>query len=112
MKIESRTENDVLILRPAGRLTLDQITELDFAVRRHLESGARKFVLNVVDVTDISSTGIGRLYQLHTTLQLSQGRLILADLSQVCEYVLELARMKDVFTIFTQEAAAIKELSG
>lgn len=91
-------------------MTLDQIADLDFSVRRHLEGGERKFVLNLADVTDISSTGIGRLYQLHTNLELSQGRLILADISQVCEYVLELARMNDVFTIMTSETAAINEL--
>ncbi|MEQ9362975.1 MAG: STAS domain-containing protein [Leptospirales bacterium] len=111
MKIESRTEDGVVVLHAGGRMTLDQITDLDFAVRRHLEGGARKFVLNLADVTDISSTGVGRLYQLHTNLELSQGRMILADISQVCEYVLDLARMNDVFTIMTSEAAAIKELA-
>ncbi len=111
MKIESREENGVVILRAGGRMTLDQINDLDLAVRRHLESGARRFVLNLADVTDISSTGIGRLFQLHTDLELSQGRLILADISQVCEYVLDLARMNDVFTIKTTEVAAIQELA-
>ena len=111
MKIQSKVENGIVRMRPGGRMTLDQITELDHAVREHLEQGAKKFVLNLSDVTDISSSGVGRLYQLHNTLQTSGGQLCLADLSQVCEYVLDLARMTDVFAIFATEEAAVAELS-
>ncbi len=112
MKIESRLEShgSIAVLRPVGRMDLGHIAALDEAVHQHRQKGVRKFVLELTDVTDISSTGIGRIFGLHQDLEMNGGRLVLADLSQVVEYVLDLARMDDVFKIFPRVDDAVQEL--
>ncbi|MCB1165767.1 MAG: STAS domain-containing protein [Leptospiraceae bacterium] len=111
MRIESEKRGQVMVLKLQGRVDLENVSELLSAVRTHLAEGEKNFVLNMIDVTDISSTGIGRLLEISKEVQLVRGRLGLSDLSQVVEYVLDLARLSDIFEIFPNDKSAVEALS-
>ncbi len=111
MNIEGREEGDIIILRVGGRMDLDEIPRLDAAVQACLEKGARKIILNLLDITDCSSTGISRLVNLHKYLEQRKGRMVIAEAAPVVEYVLELARLDDIFDQYRTEAAAIESFS-
>ncbi len=110
MRIQVKRHEKFAVLRLGGRLTLDQIQELDETTRGLLLEGFRFFVLNLIDVTDISSTGVGRILGLHRSVEAQKGAIVLAELSAVCEYVLELARLTDVFEIHKREEDAIRSV--
>jgi anti-anti-sigma factor len=110
MRIQVKRHEKFAVLRLGGRLTLDQIQELDETARSLLLEGFRFFVLNLIDVTDISSTGIGRILSLHRSVEVQKGAIVLTELSAVCEYVLELARLTDVFEIHKREEDAIRSV--
>ena len=61
----------------------------------------------MADVTDISSSGIGKLLQIKKDCELKGRILLLADISPVTEYVLDLARLTDMFDICKTEAEAL-----
>ncbi|MCB1327019.1 MAG: STAS domain-containing protein [Spirochaetales bacterium] len=110
MKIESEEQQGTVVFRIEGRMDLSHVPLIDDHVRRYLEKGLRYFILNMVDVRDISSSGIGKILQLSRQLDDRGGRLVLADLSPVCEYVLDLAQLSDVIPTYKTEAEAVNAL--
>ena len=110
LKLEEMHHGQTKILRLGGRMDLENLGELDRVMEHVMAAGFSKIIFNLIDITDISSTGVGRLMRINNTLLLKNGRLVLCELSPVCEYVLDLARLKDAFEIAVTEAAALKML--
>ena len=113
MDIQTHLEGTVVVIKLTGRMSLDQLPLLSQEVQSHMEEGKLYFVFNMLDVTDISSTGIGRILGIYKELELKHGKLALAELSPVCEYVLDLARLTDIFPTYKSEiegVLALKEL--
>ena len=62
LKISEFKENDILILDLAGQITLGEGNRvLHEALRRYVEVGERKIILNLEGVTGIDSSGLGEL---------------------------------------------------
>jgi anti-anti-sigma regulatory factor len=62
MTMLHRIEKDIIILYPEGKIVLgDGDQELGEAVRRFLEQGARKLILNFCKVSYLDSSGVGEL---------------------------------------------------
>ncbi|MCB1317611.1 MAG: STAS domain-containing protein [Leptospiraceae bacterium] len=108
MKIDRREENGILILKLTGRFTLEQVPIMTEIVDSAIEAGDRFIILNMLNITDISSSGLGKIMGISRSLELRNGRLALAEPSPVVEYVLDLARMLDVFPVYRSEEEAIK----
>lgn len=107
MEIGVQKRGNVLILKLKGRLDLENVGRLNERVTEARGQAARFIVLNMIDVTDLSSTGIGRIYNLMKECELEGIRILISDPSAVVEYVLDLARMKDVFHIFPSDEQAL-----
>lgn len=110
MNIRATIDDDIVILDLSGHMDLEHIRDLDKIFNQYYEEGYRKFVLVMLDVKDISSSGIGRILSLFKKLELVNGRLALAELSAVSEYVLDLARLKDIFPIYKNRQDAIDSM--
>ena len=110
MKIAVRVVDGVLVLKLQGRLTLDQIAVLEESVREHLEKGQRMFVVNLLDVTDLSSSGIAKVIALQRVVDAQAGKLLLAEPSPVCDYVLDLAGLTDYVKPYRTETEAVQAL--
>lgn len=107
IQFQSRTGQGIAIFKLAGHLALDSARSIEETIEEFLRSGDRKFILDMIDVRDISSSVIGKLLEMYRKIQSKSGALALADLSPVCLYVLDLAGMMDFFPIFSsvEEAA-------
>lgn len=66
----------------------------------------------MIDVLDLSSTGIGRIFHLANECERRNIQLVISDPSAVVEYVLDLARMTDVFSIYRSDDEATNQLEG
>lgn len=108
LKLKELHHGQVKILRIGGRMDLEHITELDGVMERIFAAGFKNVIINLIDVTDISSTGVGRLLKISNILQSKDGCLVICDLSPVCDYVLDLARLKDAFEVALNEETALK----
>ena len=113
MDIKTEEKDGVAILRIKGRMDLAEIAFLDERVGTLRAQGKKRFVINLVDVTEITSSGIGRILNIYRTLEgVKGGGLALADLSPVVEYVLDLARLADIFPTFPTEEQALEYLNS
>jgi len=108
LKIAIREVDGISVLKIAGRLTLEEVTILEDQTRELLAAGRNRIVLNLLDVRDLSSSGIGGILSIKKALEAKGGALALSQLSAVAEYVLDLSRLKDIFPSFPSDETAIQ----
>lgn len=77
MILEQTTQDDVLVLRPVGRLDSNSSPELERAVLEHLEKGCKRLVFDLSDMDYVSSAGLRVILLTGKKLRASQGKLAL-----------------------------------
>ncbi len=80
-------------------------------IRRLLQQGQRKIVLNLQDVSYIDSSGIGELVGAFTSVQGQGGQLKLLNPAPKVVNVLRLTRLDHLFPVETDEAAAVQSFA-
>jgi len=111
MLLKPRRLDYVVILDLSGRITIGEGTLIirDF-IRRLLEAGDRKFVLNLADCDYIDSSGLGELVTSFTTVRNAGGQLKLLNLTKRVQDLLQITKLLTVFESFNNEAEALKSL--
>lgn len=113
MKIIACQENDVLIIRPEGKIapgTGDQ--ELTQAVRASLDQGTRKILINFAKVTTMDSSGLGELVGCFTTVRKAQGELSFCTLNSRIFDLMRMTNLHTVFDLKDTEAEALEAFGG
>jgi len=77
------------------------------AVRDILQSGGKKIVLNLADISYIDSSGIGELVSTYTTVVNGGGRLKLLNLTKKIQELLAITKLLTVFDVFDDEKAVL-----
>ncbi len=107
MAVNVRQRDDVTILDLKGKLTIGQSDlALREAVHDALDSGAKKIVINMKDVTTIDSTAIGELVGAYTSTTNRGAKLRLACLPDKVQFVLQITQLAQVFDIDDTEDQA------
>ncbi|HVR30827.1 MAG TPA: STAS domain-containing protein [Thermoanaerobaculia bacterium] len=108
MKIGVRNRQGVTILEPKGKIT---IGAGDIALRdsviEALDSGSRKILINLKDVSTIDSSGIGELVAAYTTVTNRGGRLKLVGLPPKVNDILQITQLVTVFEVMDNEEEAV-----
>jgi anti-sigma B factor antagonist len=108
MKMSARTIGNIQILDWSGKITLGEGTSsIRNAVRDILQSGGKKIILNLADVSYIDSSGIGELVSSYTTVTNSGGQLKLLNLTKKIHELLAITKLLTVFETFDDEQAAL-----
>jgi anti-sigma B factor antagonist len=108
MKINTRTIGDVQILDWSGKITLGEGTmSVRNAVRDILQSGGKKIILNLADVSYIDSSGIGELVSSYTTVTNTGGKFKLLSLTKKIHELLAITKLLTVFETFDDEQTAL-----
>lgn len=106
--ISKRRIDGVLILDLQGGIRLGQENAyLHNAIRRVVDNGERKVLLNLGQVTKIDSSGMGELIASWTTLQKSGGEVKLLNLTKTVEELMTLTKLLTVFETYEDEADAV-----
>ncbi len=91
-----------------GRIDADSVKELDQALDAIKNVGRYKIVLNMKDVTYVSSAGLSELIDTQNTCkQLNRGELVLAEVPPRIKEVLDLAGLTPLFKIVDSEVEAV-----
>lgn len=91
-----------------GRIDSSTVETLAQALASITERGRYKIVLNMKDVTFISSAGLGELIATQKTCHhLMRGDLVLAEVPEQTKEALDLAGLTPLFKIFDSEAEAV-----
>src|SRR5215510_9405048 len=111
MVVNPRRLDDVVILDLSGRITMGEGTLiLRNHIKRLLDAGDRKFLLNLADVDYIDSSGLGELVTSFTTVRNQNGQLKLLNLTRRVQDLLQITKLLTVFEVFNSESEALKSL--
>jgi anti-sigma B factor antagonist len=108
LNVSERQAGDVTILDLSGKITIGEgSVALRSAVRRLLEEGKKKILLNLAGVGYIDSSGIGELVSSYTAIEKEQGQLKLLNLTQKIQDLLTITKLLTVFDVFESEEEAL-----
>jgi len=112
VNITVREAGPVAVVDVNGRLTLGPPVEaLGQTIRRVLESGSRKLLLNLTHLTYIDSAGMGALVSALKATRESGGQLRLSGIQHKVLTLIETANLNQVFEIHPDEASGLASFS-
>ena len=106
LEIAQEQQDALRILALRGRLDTDTSADLELAVQDLLAAGARDFLIDLAEVSYVSSAGLRVLLALAKQLEGSKGRLRLCALGPAVLQVFEVAGFSKLFVIVKDRAAA------
>ena len=109
--MNTEVADDIVILRPEGRLTIETHGAIGATVRRHVDAGRAKLVINLARVPYTDSIGVAELVRAHTIAYRAGGRLLLADVPDTVRTLLSMTRLNTVVGIAPAETDAMHILS-
>ena len=108
LNISERPSGDVTILDMDGKITIGEgSVALRTAIRRLLEEGKKKILLNLARVSYIDSSGIGELVSSYTAINKDGGELKLLNLTQKLQDLLTITKLLTVFDVYESETEAL-----
>lgn len=113
MRIERSEENHVIVvalegvikLGESGRVFSDYLGQL-------LEEGVRAVLLDMAGIDSVDSTGLGELVGYLQRFSEQGKQLALLNPPDRVMNLLRLTKLDEVFTIYTDRTAALRELGG
>jgi len=114
MKVLTERRGHIAVVRPVGRLVGGPGFALRESVAAAIAAGSRRVILDLGDIAEIDSGGIGDLVSAYTTATKRGGSLGLAHLSPGVAEALGASRLATIFTIYStvDEAIAAEPPSG
>ena len=108
LNIRERQAGDVTILDLEGKITIGEgNVALRSAVRRLVQEGKKKVLLNLSGVSYMDSSGIGELVSSHTTITGKEGQLKLLNLQAKIKDLLAITKLLTVFDVYENESEAL-----
>ena len=108
LTIDERTEGEITVLTLRGEITVD---DGDIAFGRYVDglilAGRVKIVVNLAEVTYIDSAGVGMMVAELKMVREAGGVMKLSNLTARSYHLLAMMKLKMVFDIFDDEAAAV-----
>ena len=108
LNIRERQAGDVTILDLEGKITIGEgNVALRSAIRRLIQEGKKKVLLNLSGVSYMDSSGIGELVSSHTTITGKEGQLKLLNLQAKIKDLLAITKLLTVFDVYENESEAL-----
>ncbi len=108
MKIEKRTNNNVVILDLKGKILIgDGIDELRAEINQLLQKKETKILLNFKEVPYLDSTGLGEVVRSYTSVKNAGGTIKIVYLTNKVRDLLSVTKLITVFETFEDEAKAV-----
>ena len=112
LEVKERQAGDVTILDCRGAVRIGEgSVALRNAIRRLVEEGKTKILLNLEDVNYIDSSGIGELIANYTTVTRDGGQLKLLNLTDKIQNLLVITKLLTVFDVYESEADALNSFN-
>lgn len=104
LKITSKQkEPGVFIVSPAGSIDSDSALDFEQALKKHSE--AKAVILDMKNVTYITSMGLSVIFKTKQSLQQRQGVLLITNLPARVQKVFELVKVIPEYVFATMEQA-------
>ena len=108
LNISERQAGDVTVLDLDGRITIGEgSVSLRGAIRRLIEEGKKKVLLNLKGVSYMDSSGIGEMVSSFTTINREGGQLKLLNLQAKIKDLMAITKLLTVFDVYDDETSAL-----
>ena len=108
MNVNVRQSGEVTILDLKGKITIGSgDVALRNAIQEVMNSGAKKVLINMADVSTIDSSGIGELVSAYTTATNRGAKLKLINLPAKVTDILTITQLITVFDVYDSEAEGV-----
>ena len=94
-----KNDNDVYLVQLKGSLDLYSSHKLKDLLMKMVENKAERFIISMLDVNSINSSGIGALIYIFSTLKKLNNPLIILATDGPVLQALEITRLKNYFNI-------------
>ncbi|MHC4513458.1 MAG: STAS domain-containing protein [Planctomycetota bacterium] len=112
MKIVEQKQSAVVVLKPEGSLDSADSPELEAAVLRTIANGETRVVIDLSQVSYITSRGL-RVFLLGAKkMATAGGRLAVCSLQEFARKVFDAVGFQEVVPVFDTAAQAVESLSG
>lgn len=109
MNYDIAIHDPVIVYTLSGKITTDEdYLDLEKEVFDHLNQNYYRIVFNLKDLTHTNSSGIGFFMRTLTKSRIMGGDLVLTNISGNVEKIFEIAKLTEVYTICSDEAAGIQ----
>lgn len=110
MKIDVRTESDVTIVRPYGRMDFNALMEFGSLMTQTIQAGAKKILLDFSDLEYLSSSGIRTIVDCQKQVEAKKGILAFCALNSQIKELFQVVQLDKVFKIYPSEFEALDAL--
>jgi anti-sigma B factor antagonist len=108
MKIEKRTNKNVVILDLKGKILIgDGIDELRAEINSLLQNKQTNILLNFKEVPYLDSTGLGEVVRSYTSVKNAGGTIKIVYLTNKVRDLLSVTKLITVFETFEEEEKAV-----
>jgi anti-sigma B factor antagonist len=112
LTIAEDQRNGVTILKLSGRLVLgEESNELRTTIKRLLDAGDTKILVDLGEVGYIDSAGLGTLVAGYTSSRNAGGVMKLANLTKKVNEQLNITKLVTVFDVYDNVAAGLKSFA-
>ena len=108
MEINERAMGAVTVVDLKGKLVAEGAQRLKDKVNSLVFQGRTQIVLNVGDVSQIDSTGLGEIVACLTTVSPRGGNIKLSNVARRNQDLLSITRLATVLETFESEAEAVR----
>ena len=107
-----KLENGITVVEISGRLNLgNSLLGIESGIKRLIETGVRKMIVDLSNVNYIDSSGIGMLVACAGQLEQSSGRMRIAGASGAVANVFEIVHMERITPLDTTVEEAVAGFS-
>jgi len=109
LTIAEEQRKDVTILKLSGRLVLgDESNDLRSTIKRSLDAGNKKIIVDLGEVPYMDSAGLGTLVSAFASVSNAGGSMKLANISKKIHDILNITKLVTVFDVHDSVASAMK----
>ena len=112
MTIQQQTINDILVLRPSGRLDSTNALEFERAVVDILDAGHSKLIFDFAELDYISSAGLRIILLAGKKMRTVKGNLALSNLRANVHEVFQMSGFQTIFNIYPSIQEAIQYIDA
>ena len=112
MEITERAMGPVTVIDLKGKLVANGAQRLKDKVNSLVFQGRTQIVLNLGEVSQIDSTGLGEIVACLTTATRAGGNIKLANVAKRNQDLLSITRLATVFETFDSEAEAVRSFGA
>ena len=110
MQIIAKKKEPAIVLSIHGHFNAAATPEFERILNQHLNTGERRFVLNLAELTFISSAGLCSILAAAKKIKEQGGNLVVCALQGEALKVFEISGFAALFSIYPTEATALKQV--